>query len=121
MGTETTATHVEAKKVTAADLKEMGLKLTKTRKVIDYSPTDGNKNAAILLTKYKAELTAIYKKIMRLADGKITHNEKEFPVSVSEAQRDWILNPAADLHDAALQALESGVRPAVVTDVCPAS
>jgi len=111
----------EIKKLTVAELKEMGIAVRRERRKVIYHPEDGNKNAAMLLTKYRAQLDTTYKAIMRLADGHITYEDTKYPISVSEAQRDWVLDHAAKMHEMALHALETGVRPQRATEVCPTS
>jgi len=119
-GTDVGVKHMtEPRRMTADELKANGIQLTRNRKEVNYSKDDGSKNAKIKLGQYRAEAIAAYKKIMRLADGNFSYNGDSYPVTVSATQRDWVLNALADMHDATLQALESGTRPTVVIESCP--
>lgn len=113
------STHTDVRKVTAAELKAMGLSVTKVRKVVNYSETDAGKNAKMKLGQYRAEAIAVYKKIMRLADGQFSHDGKDYPVKVSDSQRQWVMDALVELHAATDNALETGIRPTVVAEPCP--
>ena len=119
-GTDVGVKHMtEPRKMTAAELKASGIQLTRERKVINYSKTDGSKNAKIKLAKYKREAIALYTKIMALSTGTFVYSGDIYPVIVSEAQRGWLLDPLVELHAATEEALETGVRPTVITESCP--
>jgi hypothetical protein len=120
MSKEQNSTTHEVQKLTAAELKELGYQVKKVRKPQSWSKTDGKANTKAKLTQAKEDLIAAYKRAMRLADGEFTYNGDKYPLErPSDTQRQWLLDPLVEMHQAVSDALESGVRPKVVTESCP--
>ncbi len=113
------ASEQTIKRMTASEAREQGIVITKVRKEHGLDPVDGKKNAQKLLTKSVGEAVASLNKIMRLADGKVNRGGSDYPVDVTEKMRQWAEDKIANMHQTCFTALESGVRPTAIMDVCP--
>ena len=104
--------------LTSAQLKALGIASKKVKKPHGMTK-DGVKNAAGKLDQYVNEAVAVYNKIMRLADGKISRDGQDWPIDVTDTQRDWAEDKLASMHATTFDALKAGIRPKAILDACP--
>lgn len=109
-----TKTH-EFKTVTKDELAKMGLKVTRSRKPVTMTG-DAKKDGKALAKRYFAECRKAYRRLESLANGKVTRSKKEYAITISKEQTDYMENQLVALHDAVFSALRTGVKVADVAD-----
>ncbi len=117
-------TTTELKKISRDELKNMGLSIGRTRKPVDLQSTgnieaDGKVNGKRLAKRMLSDTLRAYKRMYKLADGKVSREKKEFAVALSDQQIDYMENKLAAIHESVMEALRTRKRPAADLEEFP--
>jgi len=114
----------EPKTITRKELEEMGLKIKRTRKPVELVSTgnvdsDGKVNGKKLAKRMLSEAVQAYKRMYRLADGKVSRDKKDYAIALSDQQIEYMEKKLVDLHASVFEALRTRSRPAADVEEFP--